>query len=339
MTERDDDLSVPEGPRDFEAYMRRSEPRLGTFVDGVYEHLALRDLERGRRPSPAARIISHVGLLLIVFVLAHLIERREWLAMGLLLLATLPRLGLFALLASLVYRIVVADWIGAGALATSAVLAVASGALSFRYAKADLRMRRTGISAFEGWGPALGLAVQIAALTGAVLLPQIPSVIAWCVFAVALLLQASRYYFRLATPWRRVHYPLMFRWSQFAALLAVQGVDEASDPDVELALHEFVRSVFPSYNSTETKEFVDAAEEARRSFSDEGALRDLYSQADPTVNGSAMEELLGAIRRVFASSESIATRLAFIIAVIVEHDYGKDERARYLYAVLKGDAK
>lgn len=312
-------------------------------LDRFYDQFAAREAQRGQRTGGFSKILSDVSLLCLVLAIVHIVTRAEWIAACLVGAGFLP-IGLFGTLiwlGALGYLIHLADWIGAAALAASMGIGFVSWSLGFRNARREIIETATGISPFEGMSMGLGYLVQSATLAIAYLSAGIISYCAWGVFGLAILYAAMRYSVRMYPRWARIHYPLMFRWSRFAAQAAIRELEAGQRVDVRPELCDFVDSVVhvgPVEAQGKAQGIVEDADAARTDFVDEELLRELYEERNPSLDRAKLDELMDDVREIVATADDVGLRLRYVIAAFVQNDFGPEERARYLDAVLQGKA-
>ena len=198
-------------------------------LDRFYDQLGGSRVRCGHRTGGFSKILSHVSVLILVLAAVHVLRRQEWIA------ARPPRGRLVAdrpvWNTALGYLIYLRDFFGAGVLGGSLVVSWLSWWIGFRNAKREIINGATGISPFEGMSTGLGYIIQCIALATAYLTTGIISICAWVVFALAAFYAVIRYSFRLYPRWARLHYPLMFRWTRFAAQASVRHLNSGQPVD------------------------------------------------------------------------------------------------------------
>lgn len=309
------------------------------YSDHVYDRLAMRAVDRAEQTGPLSKILSHVGILLFVLILAHTLSNGEWPAMVLIVLGVVP-LRFIPELAwggAFAYLVWAGDYLGVTILASLAASCIASRLSGFLNAKREITEGRSGISPFEGMSSGLSLIIQVISLPAAYFSTGIVSIVLWLTFAGSLFYSTVRYSYRLFPKWARLHYPLMRRWSRHAARLAACKLS-GGVPDISAELYEFVKSVYPHFGLENAKQIVDAAENDRQQFTDFQLMKNFYFAKNPSVDASKLEAFTSELANSVKKSDDISLRLAYVIASVVENDFGLDERVSYLDAALFGKA-
>ncbi len=220
-------------------------------------------------------------MLILVLAAVHVLRRQEWIAAALLGADLLPirPFGTLLWLGALGYLIYLRDFFGAGALGGSLVVSWLSWWIGFRNAKREIINGATGISPFEGMSTGLGYIIQRIALATAYLTTGIISICPWVVFALAAFYAVIRYSFRLYPRWARLHYPLMFRWTRFAAQASVRHLNSGQPVDFGPELCEFAQSIYPQHGPENAQQMIEDADAARSNFADEDLMRRLLPTA------------------------------------------------------------
>ena len=89
-------------------------------------------------------------------------------------------------------------------------------------------------------------------------------------------------------------------------------------------------------SETDLRAAIDRSERRRRSFSDEEALRILFTARMGAKRASV---LLTEVGNTFRATEQPALTVRFVIADIIETVYGAPERLKYVQAVVLGSAQ
>jgi hypothetical protein len=216
-----------------------------------------------------------------------------------------------------------------------------------RFAAAHLRTPKRGksmttpdlrISPFEGMAvtPLHILLWGTPCILAAILTSGVISIILWVLFALLVLPFLLQLPNRVAKPWRRVHYPLMYRYAQARGFEAGKAQKEGRSPDTRRAVLLLLRSVFPKKSENDLQSALATMEGKMGSHEDIRRIASLLSgNSAPLERRNEIEEQ---ITKFIATSQGRDTLVLYVIAEIVERKYGVEERARYLLAAFQGRA-
>ena len=294
---------------------------------------------RLNKGSGAVSPIFHsLSLIPLVFLLVELFKDHQYVVFGILVALGITWFGRWAAIGVLIYLFAINSWpeffllLGYGFL----------GWISETFRLTNLKKYRLNpgnIDPFEGVGNALfGNFVYLmlfrsgfqalALITGGVW-----RIIFWVLFGILLLFEAYRYYYRLGNPWRRIHFPLMVRYSGITGRLMNLKEKTGQEFNIKEALAVLFKSVYPWMSDVEIGLWIDRFEERMDNFCDRDIFLEVLKDKYPTLEESLLEPSLVKIEEIIKTKEpSIFVRYG--VAEIVCKEWGELERRKYLYAVL-----
>ena len=182
------------------------------------------------------------------------------------------------------------------------------------------------------------------------------SLIGWALLIVAALLTAAHSYWwitlvipmalwKAATlyvfygrPWSRIHYPAMRAYSRATAYELIACQRGGRDFDVCKAVSIMVKQLHPKWSHDRIRELVNREFDRYESLADreliEARLRRRFAGTRPEEFDALIEEL-----PLFYETQRNAMIIRLVIAGIIEHRYGTQDRAEYLTEVVLGNAK
>lgn len=319
--------------------------KMDAFLEKAFEESAVRCANNGERTGGFSKILSHVCLLLLVLAFAHAARNQEWPALLMIAAAfAVNSVSWLLWIGSVIYLLYVGDVFAASVVVLSMVVTQLSFRVGVQNAKRELIAGASGISPFMGMAATPILCVaQTAGLAIGYLTTGTVSVCSWIVFGLAVVYSESCYRLRLYPKWARLHYPLMILWSHFAASAAIRASEETSPVDVEPELCEFVASIFPDRGKEYAEGLVHDTDSDRRRFLDEIAFRNLASRNlwkgfKLQNDEAALDRFIEKVREIVTSEDS-GLRVRYVIAAVIENDFGSAERIKYIVAALNGGAR
>lgn len=114
--------------------------------------------------------------------------------------------------------------------------------------------------------------------------------------------------------------------------------NENREFNVKKALHNLVKNIFPNFSNEEIQEEIHVVEEKMKKFSDRELLEQEFIKANPRIDKDKLKEILDKIAHILRDPKEHDLTIRWFIAEIIERDYGKDERAKYLRSVILGQA-
>ncbi|OGY17585.1 MAG: hypothetical protein A2784_00555 [Candidatus Chisholmbacteria bacterium RIFCSPHIGHO2_01_FULL_48_12] len=307
---------------------------MNNFFEKLEDDLAYSKVGRGEGTGPVSRILSGINMLLLVLLIVTLLKNNFYLPAVLLLTLGFTRFAHWVSIGLLVYLVLLQFWPGVTIMVIYSVIGWASVMYGVRNVKRNFHSNKAKVDPFEGMSDLLFVLIfQILFFAIALITSGLLSVIFWMLFAIVTFFEIVRYYNRLASPWRQLHYPLMVRYAAFAGMQTGIAERENREFDIKEALREFVKNIYPNWSRNEVEDFLKPADNKKEEFVDRGNLIKAYQKNDPSFDIKKLSEVL----------EKIHIRLKkegprWVIAEIIERDYGTSEKIKYLQAMISGDA-
>ncbi len=308
----------------------------------LYERLlnetAMRKVRRGEGTGPVSRILSHISLLFLVYTAGQLVKDGLYLPLIILAIFSFTRFSTGVMFIFIAYFVFVAYMLGAVLLGAYVLSTWASAQVGMRNIKRSLYAEHAYVDPLEGMGDLLVvLILQAPLLLAGAFARGAVSIVSWVLFALVTLFVIGRYAFRLSSPWRRLHYPMMFRYSGLAGQEMGLAQAENREFDVSAALRNLVKSVFPTWPDDEVDAFIESAKERMVAFKDREAIVSFLSRSS-SVDTRRLQESLERVEEILKRPGEKGISVRYVIAGIVGRICGEEERFRYLEAVFSSRA-
>jgi len=307
---------------------------MSNFLEKFENELAYQKMSKGEDTGPISRILSNVSILVLVFLLVTLFRAQFYWPALLLLILGFTRFGHWVSIGLLVYFAIIQYWTGVIIMTVYGAVGWLSAWYGMRNIKKNLYSGKVNVDPFEGMVDLLFLLIfQVVFFAAALFTSGILSIIFWVLFGLVTLFEAGRFYHRLASPWRQLHYPLMVRYAAVAGYQAGVAQRENKEFDMEAAINEFAKVIYPDWTEEEIQKFLKTIDEKMNSFADKDNLLAFFKKIKPQIEDKEVDDLLGKVQEHFKKKNP-----RWVIAEVVEHDYGVDERIKYLYSIIVGQA-
>jgi len=305
------------------------------------ENLAYKQTKQGKGTGLTSKMLSGVNIFLWVYLVIVLFKDQFYIPALFFLALAFTRFSHWASIGLAVYFGLIGYWKGFVLLLVVGLIGWGSVWFGMKNVKKNLFSDKAEISPFEGMQDlVLYFIIQVVLLILALVTSGILSLILWLLFGLITLVEISRYYFRLRHPWCKVHYSLMQRYSMIAGRHA--GLAERKgdgDFDIREALADFVKIIYPTWDKSKVDSFLDGVLGKLNNFSDREDLLKFFKKINPNVKQDTLKKLGDKIRKELKNPKDKSGKVAWVIAEVIGKDYGKNERIRYLHAVITSEAK
>lgn len=307
---------------------------MNDFLEKVIDGIAYRKASRGEGTGPASKMFSSLNILIFVLWLVTLFKAKfYWVALTL-LISVFTRFGLWVSIVLLIYFVIVHYWVGIVFLFTYGVIGWISAWLGIKNIKNNLYSGKTQVDPFEGMPDISFFYIfQVIFLSLALLIPGIPSVASWILFGIVTLFVLYRFYYRLVPRWRRLHCPLMVRYAPVVGYHSGIAKRENKKFDMDPSLKDFIKSIYPSLSSEELEDYLNTVDAKMESFAERNGLISVFRKDNLVVDSKKLNEALDEFHKHLKKRNP-----RWIIAEVIERDYGVDEKINYLQAILTGQA-
>jgi len=307
---------------------------MSNFFEKFENELAYQKMSKGEGNGPISRILSNVSILVLVFLLVTLFKAQFYWPALLLLVIGFTRFGYWVSIGLLVYFAIIQYWTGVFIMAVYGAIGWISVWYGMKNIKKNLYSGKVKVDPFEGMGDLLFLLIfQVAFFALALFTSGILSFVFWVLFGLVTLFEIGRFYHRLASPWRQLHYPLMVRYAAVAGYQSGIAQKKNKEFDMEVAINEFAKVIYPDWADEEIQKFLKTIDEKMNSFADKDNLRAFFKKINAQIEDKKIGDLLGKVQEHFKKKNP-----RWVIAEVVERDYGVDERVKYLYSIITGRA-
>jgi len=309
------------------------------FIKRIEKEIAFNKMGRGKGTGPISRILSIVQLIVFVYIVIFLFKDKQYLPFIILLLLGVTKFGHWVLIGLLIYFISTQYWTGVSLVLLSQGIGFLSVWFGLRNIKKNQFSGKADIDPFEGMDDIIiTLIFQLIFLVLALLTSNTLSIIFWILFGLLTVYESGRFYHRLSSPWRRLHFPLMVHYLSIAgSLLAIQEIT-GKEFDIQIALRTLVNKAYPYMENDEVNSILESAKKKMTNFNDKEELKLLIQRKRNILDQNNLNDLLNKIETTLMSPKNNAMFVKYVIAEIIGRDYGKQERLNYIYAVLTGQA-
>lgn len=310
-----------------------------SLYERVLNEAAIRKMQRGEGTGPVSRISSHISLLLLVYTAGRLIKDGLYLPLVILAVFSFTRFFTWVMLIFIVYFVFVAYIPGVILLGAYVLSAWASAWFGTRNIKRSFGAENAYVDPLEGMGDILLVFIlQAPFLLVASFTSGVISIVAWGLFILVSLFFMGRYFYRLSSPWRRLHFPLMYRYSGLAGQEMGLAQVENREFDVRAALRNLVKSVYPNWQDDEADALVNSARERMVAFKDREAFVSFLKSRNPTLDPQRLNEFLQKTGDLLKRPDEKGMLVRYVIAEIVGRIHSEQERLKYLQAIFSGRA-
>ena len=146
---------------------------------------------------------------------------------------------------------------------------------------------------------------------------------------------------RLSQPWRRIHFALMTKYAGFlgawvaAKKMSGKDMDKLDKPGTRKLLAALARNSYRDLLEDKAKEMVASAEDKMLNFTDREEVKKYFMAKGKNVTSDKLNKSFDKIINIFQEEKNFRQSLTyFVTAEIVEKQYGKEERIKYIVAVL-----
>lgn len=312
---------------------------MSDFFRRMEKEIAYEKVGRGERTGPLSRILSGINILILVFILTYLFKDHKYLPLGILLVSFFTSFGHWIGIGVIIYFIVTGYWSGAFLLSLYVITSWSWVWFGMRSIKRNLYSGRANVDPFEGMYDLLPIfIIQVLSFGIALITNGILSIVFWVIFAIVTIYEVGRYYVRLAQPWRRLHFPLMIRYSSIAGYQMGAAESTGNEFSIKQVLRSLVKTAYPYMEDDEVSSLIDSAEKKMINFSDREVLGGLFQRSNLSADHNKFQELMDKIETVLKNPKEKGLLIRYVIAEIVGRDYGEQERIKYIHAVITGQA-
>lgn len=209
--------------------------------------------------------------------------------------------------------------------------------------KTTMNKKTLNLSPFEGAHDLKWAVIGAVLIFGIIVIFETISIIVTILFIFLLIYISIRLYGRLGNPWKKIHYPLMHRYSLIEGFYIGRKMREhggvvpkASKNDFKLTFKELISSIYPDLNEENIYSFIENACNKFRCFRDEDELRKWFEENLQDKTEENIEKALKETKELFQKNDGFIIQA--IIAEVIEKEYGVKERQHYIQDIIKGHA-
>ncbi|MFZ3122914.1 MAG: hypothetical protein WA104_06120 [Thermodesulfovibrionales bacterium] len=312
---------------------------MSDFFKRMENGIAYEKVGRGEGTGPISRILSGINILILVFILTYLFKDHKYIPLGILLVSFFTSFGHWIGMGVIIYFVITRYWSGAFLLSLYVIISFFWVWFGMRSIKRNLYSGRASVDPFEGMHDLLPIfIIQVLSFGIALITNGILSIVFWVIFALVTIYEVGRYYVRLASPWRRIHFPLMVRYSSIAGYQMGTAERTGKEFSIKDVLHTLVKSAYPYMEDYQADSLIKSAQEKMYNFSDKEALKKLFHKSKHSIDDNKLQELMDKIETALKNPQEKGLLVRYIIGEIIGKDYGEQERLKYIHAVITGQA-
>ncbi|KXK49623.1 MAG: hypothetical protein UZ05_CHB002001824 [Chlorobi bacterium OLB5] len=309
-----------------------------SFREHYVQQTAFKWLEKGRNTGYVSRILSYISLNLLVLNLALLFNAEHFIPLAVLMVVGFTSWGHFATIGIFIYSIFIGFWPSVIVSAIFFITGWISSQAGMRNVKKVLYGGKSNVEAFEGTPDLLIYTIlQLVCFGLALITSGLFSIILWILCAIFTLLQLQKILFRVGAKWRTIHFPCMIRYSNFIGFEIGQSQSENRETEPINAFENLIMSVWETMLPMEVKSCLESIMDKMENFVDKDNLKIYISKKYNSHDEEKLKIVTDEMIRMIEKKE-IGLQVRYIIAEIVENDYGINERTKYLYNVFIGKA-
>jgi hypothetical protein len=299
---------------------------------------ALQRTRKGKTTGPFSRILSWINLHVYIFIIVTLIKDQQYIPLAILTILVLTPIAPLAMLVGAGYFGFIRYWTGVGLLVLTWIVGFLSVRFGVRYNEKLVRGRAATIDPFENMPEAaIPTIIELIAFGVALLTNGCISVVAWAIFAIATSFLLMRYWFRIQSGWARLHYPLMLRYSALAGEEAAKAKLNDRKYSLGTVLSRLVKSGYPSWSQEEVNTLIDTAREKLVNFTDREELLEYFGVRKSYESQDGISDLISLVEKEIRDQVGMDVKLrGFVIAEIVNREYGESERTEYVAGLITG---
>lgn len=160
----------------------------------------------------------------------------------------------------------------------------------------------------------------------------------WWIAAVPLIVwRINQWYFYNGRPWRKCHYPIMRAYATAAARETLAARRDGREFDILQAATGLVRLIQPDCSESDARSFVQLQVRRCEDFEDEGLIVDEFRRRKPRLTVEDIKKVSELSRKLLVPPDN-ATVVRFVVAGLIEQQYGRSDRGEYLVEVVNGKA-
>lgn len=315
-------------------------PTASGFLDRVFDNLALEYAARGEGTGAWSKILSGISFPLFGALAATLVIDGHYVALAAIAAMFISQIAVLVVVGLIAYLIYVQSWAAASLLIAYAGLSIASLTIGRRNAKRLLMEGSPMISPFEAMPEILVfLFAEPLLLFLSLVTSGYPAAICWALFGLVIVFHAGRFLYRLYPRWSRVHHPLMVRYACAAGMEAAKATAEGREFSFHDATVNLLQLVYPKKSEEDIDRWVCDLQGRMAEYEDAMGIERELRKCNPTVKEDTLKSLRDKAAKFFVEGSDNALLTRYAIAEVVGELHGSEERARYLMAVIMGDAR
>lgn len=297
-------------------------------------------VSKGQYTGLQSRLLSHLNLLVLVFLACLLILNRLYIP--LIILGSTIFAGNFSLLIFIgltIYLSAIKFWLGVAIIIAMGIIGQLSVIFGSQHTKRVLYSNKLtkNIDPFEGMMDMLPLTIlEFIFFAVGIMSKGILSVIALSIFLILLFLNLYRYWYRYSEVWRRIHFSFMVRYAAKIGYAVGLTERDQKEAKIDIVLTDLLKEIIQDWSSIQAQQFLDIIKNKIEKFSEKSLFVDIFRKI--IVSDDKVQELVDKFGDKLKSQNDKGLFIRYVIAELIEKDYGIEEKKKYFEALLTGRA-
>lgn len=304
-------------------------------MNNFRENLIFDRLQQGRGTGALSKFMSQLSIFAIIYLIVLFFEDEHYLLLALLLLFGFTRHGHWITVGLLIYCIFTNYWGAIIPILTFGLFGWLAAFFGFRNIESNL-YRTVNVDALEGmFDTVIAYYFSLILFILALITSGVLSVVVWALLIFALIYELLRVRTRTSEHWRKLHFPILIRFAKIVGYhvgFAKSRDEKAKFGDMIL---DFLNGLLPDWTDEDIDSLIEQAEESIEQFSDKEPLLEFLEQTHPSASSDDLEKVISNVSNILSKPEN-GMRLRYIIAELIELDYGEEEREKYVCNLLTG---
>ena len=158
----------------------------------------------------------------------------------------------------------------------------------------------------------------------------------WIAVVPVALWKVGQWYFYKGRPWRRIHYPMLRAYAAIAGQEGAVAEHNGRDFDIRPALDRLVRTVKPDWSEEKVHTLIQREFDRYADFSDRKLIETYLTKKHPKLTDAKIEEVMERCSKLLKTYDN-GLMVRFVVAGIIEEQFGQEHRAEYLFELMSGN--
>ncbi|MFZ4591344.1 MAG: hypothetical protein ACOYN6_10130 [Ignavibacteria bacterium] len=293
-------------------------------------------LYKAEGTGPVSKLFSWLAGHTLVFLIVILFIDKLYIPIIIFLLFGFTRLSIYLGFIGIAYFTYTQYWFGLILLSIYTIFAFLSVKIGRKHIKDNLFNGKTNISPFEGMNDMPIIIYSQLILFGfAIYCNGWISIMLWIIYTFLTLILISRVNMRLKSKWCSIYYPISIRYIYFMGFEAESSRKQGKTPSIENAIRVLLKSIYSHFTEIDIENFIETAKLKLYNFTDKKDLITFYMQFYKNPNEEVFTKIFARLQNDIIKGDDRLLPF-YIYAEIIERDFGKQERLKYLMEKING---